>query len=81
MAKYTYSNRKSGNSGKRGNSLLKRLFLKLTSTKFLITVWACFLVSYIVIKRLDDFSLLAEILSGVPFSYFGINMLQKKIEQ
>lgn len=60
-------------------TLKNRLIVKLTSTKFLITVWACFLLTFIVLKGLS-YPTLEVLLAAVPLSYFGINIIEKKLK-
>lgn len=57
--------------------MLKRLLQKLTSTKVWLTGWACFMISYIVVKNLDSFFGIALALCSVPLSYFAVNEIQK----
>lgn len=59
-------------------TLKNRLIVKLTSTKFLITLWACFLLTFIVIKGLS-YPVLEPLLAAIPLSYYGVNILEKRI--
>jgi Cu/Ag efflux pump CusA len=52
---------------------------KLSSSKFIITIWVMIIISYIVFNRIADFQNVAIILSTVPLSYFGANVLLDKI--
>jgi hypothetical protein len=54
---------------------LKSVLQKLSSTKFWITAWAGFLVTWIVIKNLQSFANIAMILCAVPVSYIGANVV------
>lgn len=60
-------------------TLKNRLIAKLTSTKFLITIWACFLLTFIVMKGLS-YPTLEILLAAVPLSYFGVNAIEKVIK-
>lgn len=60
---------------------MKRLLKKLTSIKNLLTIWACFMVSYIVIKNKIEFYGIALALCGVCLSYFAVNEIQKYLEK
>jgi hypothetical protein len=52
---------------------------KLKSMKFLVTIWAMGIVTYIVVKNNDAFLDVAKYLCAVPVAYIGANVLQKKI--
>ena len=59
--------------------MLKRILLKVTSTKFLIAVWAMIMVSILIIqKEASNNVALASILAGIPIAYSGLNVIQKK---
>lgn len=58
---------------------MKRFLKKLTSIKNLLTIWACFLVTYIVIKNKVEFYGIALTLCWVCLSYFAVNEIQKYI--
>lgn len=59
--------------------MLKRVLLKVTSTKFLIAVWAMVMVSILIIqKEASNNVVLVSILAGVPIAYSGLNVAQKK---
>lgn len=61
--------------------ILKRIALKLTSSKFIICLWAMIIVSYMVFtKTSQDNQALVMMLGGVPLAYCGFNVLQKNIE-
>ena len=57
---------------------MRRLLSKITSTKFIITVWAAVLISFIVVKNIDTMNNIALALTTVPVSYFIANQVQKK---
>ena len=52
---------------------------KLKSTKFLITIWAILMITYIVIAGKDNFYGIAQLLCSVPLSYVEANVAQKAI--
>lgn len=52
---------------------------KLKSTKFLITIWAILMITYIVIAGKDNFYGIAQLLCSVPLSYVVANVAQKAI--
>lgn len=60
---------------------MKRFLKKLTSIKNLLTIWACFLVTYIVTKNKVEFYGIALALCGVCLSYFAVNEIQKYLEK
>lgn len=61
--------------------ILKRIALKLTSSKFIICLWSMVLVSYMVFtKTSQENQGLVMLLAGVPLAYCGFNVLQKNIE-
>lgn len=57
---------------------MKRILSKITSTKFIITVWAAVLISFIVVKNIDTMNNIALALTAVPVSYFIANQVQKR---
>lgn len=59
-------------------NIVKRLAIKLSSIKTLITIWSCFIISYIVFTKQTDFQSTANILCSVPLAYFVANEVQKK---
>ena len=54
------------------------LYNKLLSRKFWITVWALFMISYIVATDKVEFLTLADLLATIPLAYSGINYLSKR---
>ena len=58
--------------------MLKRILLKLTSTKFCITLWAIALITVIALKNIDSMNNIALALTSVPVSYFIANTIQKR---
>lgn len=50
---------------------------KLKSRKFLITLWAIGIISYIVIAGKSDFIPIADLLALIPLAYSGLNVWQK----
>ena len=52
---------------------------KLKSTKFLITIWAVLMITYIVIAGKDNFYGIAQLLCSVPLCYVVANVAQKAI--
>lgn len=52
---------------------------KLKSTKFLITIWAILMITYIVIAGKDNFYGIAQLLCSIPLSYVVANVAQKAI--
>ena len=58
--------------------MLKRILLKLTSTKFCITLWAIALITAISLKNIESMNNIALALTSVPVSYFIANTIQKR---
>lgn len=58
--------------------MLKRILLKLTSTKFVITLWSTALITFIVTKNVASMNNIALALTAVPVSYFVVNAVQKR---
>lgn len=58
--------------------MLKRILLKLTSTKFIITLWSTALITFIVTKNIASMNNIALALTAVPVSYFVVNAVQKR---
>lgn len=58
--------------------MLKRILLKLTSTKFVITLWSTILITFIVTKNIASMNNIALALTAVPVSYFVVNAVQKR---
>ena len=61
--------------------MLKRILLKLTSTKFVITLWSTALITFIVTKNVASMNNIALALTAVPVSYFVVNAVQKRNEE
>lgn len=61
--------------------MLKRILLKLTSTKFVITLWSTALITFIVTKNIASMNNIALALTAVPVSYFVVNAVQKRNEE
>ena len=60
--------------------MLKRILLKLTSTKFAITLWSTVLITFIVTENIASMNNIALALTAVPVSYFVVNAVQKRSE-
>ena len=61
--------------------IIKRVALKLTSAKLLITIWSMVMVSYMVFtKSASDNTGLVMLLGAIPPVYCGLNVVQKNIE-
>ena len=58
---------------------MKTFLKKLTSIKTLVSIWACALISYIVIADKANFLVIAQMLCAVPLAYIGANVWQKQI--
>lgn len=58
--------------------IIKRIAIKLTSTKFCITLWATALITVISLKNIESMNNIALALTSVPVSYFIVNTIQKK---
>lgn len=58
--------------------MLKRILLKLTSTKFVITLWSTALITFIVTRNIASMNNIALALTAVPVSYFVVNAVQKR---
>lgn len=52
---------------------------KFRSAKLWVTIWAIFMVSFIVIANRSEFIIIAQLLCGVPVAYIGANVWQKQI--
>lgn len=62
--------------------IIKRIALKLTSAKLLITIWAMIMVSYMVFtKTAKDNTALIMVLATTPLAYCGLNVVQKNIQK
>lgn len=59
--------------------ILKRIAIKLTSMKNLLTIWAAFTITYIVYKA-PALETLAITLSAIPLAYFAVNGYQHKLD-
>lgn len=53
---------------------------KLSSVKNWIVVWACILITYIVLAEETSMLQLATLLATIPLAYIPTNVFQKKIE-
>ena len=63
-----------------GKKKRERTFIeKWSSCKWLITVWACGLLTYIVVAGKTDFVQLGTVLASAPLAYCITNVQQKKI--
>ena len=58
--------------------IIKRIAIKLTSTKFCITLWAIALITVISLNNIESMNNIALALTSVPVSYFIANTIQKK---
>lgn len=58
--------------------IAKRILIKLTSTKFCITLWAIALITAISLKNIESMNNIALALTSVPVSYFVVNTIQKR---
>lgn len=58
--------------------IFKRISIKLTSTKFCITLWAIALITAISLKNIESMNNIALALTSVPVSYFVVNTIQKR---
>ena len=58
--------------------IVKRMLIKLTSTKFCITLWAIALITVISLKNIESMNNIALALTAVPVSYFVVNTIQKR---
>ena len=59
---------------------IKRIFLKITSSKFILSIWATVMVTWIIVGKLTDFKILAYLLLIIPVEYIFGNIYQKYIE-
>ena len=59
-------------------SIIRRILVKLTSTKFVITLWSTALITFIVTKNIASMNNIALALTAVPVSYFVVNAVQKR---
>lgn len=53
---------------------MKTILKKLTSIKLWICIWACWMISYVVVKQYTDFNTLALLLGSIPLSVIGANV-------
>lgn len=58
--------------------IAKRMLIKLTSTKFCITLWAIALITIISLTNIESMNNIALALTSVPVSYFIANTIQKR---
>lgn len=65
---------------KKNEPLWKRVLVKFTSVKTLVTFWACFLISFLAIRNLSEYNNVALALTAVPIGYFAANSFQHKID-
>jgi len=61
--------------------VLKRLAIKLTSSRVIISAWVLVIISFIVFTGKTEFDELAKILCSVPVSYFIGNAADKVVEK
>jgi hypothetical protein len=62
--------------------ILKRVAMKLTSAKLLITIWAMVIVSHMVFTNTaKDNTALVMMLASAPLVYCGLNVVQKNIQK
>jgi uncharacterized membrane protein YobD (UPF0266 family) len=61
--------------------VLYRLFIKLTSSKVLVTIAAIVLLYIIVIGNRVAFKEIGYVLAGIWASYSGFNVLQKYVDK
>lgn len=52
---------------------------KWCSAKLWITIWAMFMVTFIVVADRSNYTSVLPMLAGVPIAYIGANVMQKKI--
>lgn len=52
---------------------------KLRSAKLWVTIWAMFMVTFIVIADRSAYTSILPVLSSVPIAYIGANVWQKNI--
>lgn len=53
---------------------IKKVLSKLASIKVWICIWACWLISFIVVKKMIEFTTLALLLGSVPLAVIGANV-------
>lgn len=54
---------------------------KLKSVKFWVVVWACALITYMVVANRVEWTQLGILLATIPLAYIPANVWQKKIEE
>lgn len=59
-------------------NIIRRILVKATSTKFVITLWSAALITIIVTKNIASMNNIALALTAVPVSYFVVNAVQKR---
>lgn len=52
---------------------------KLCSAKLWVTIWAMFMVTFIIMADRSNYTNVLPMLAGVPIAYIGANVMQKKI--
>jgi hypothetical protein len=60
-------------------SKTNKKYNKFKSTKLWITLWACAMISFIVIAGKTDFTSIATALCVMPVAYSAANVVQKKM--
>lgn len=56
-----------------------KIIEKFKSIKLWITIWAMFIISWIIFTKQTGFIEIAAILCSIPLAYCGLNYLQKKL--
>ena len=59
--------------------IVKRILMKMTSSKFLVAIWSMVMVSYLVFSNTAKENVaLTTLLATTPIAYCGLNVVQKK---
>lgn len=62
--------------------IIKRILVKLTSSKFLVAVWSMVMVSFLVFSNTAKENVaLTTLLASTPIAYCGLNVVQKHSEK
>lgn len=79
MTNYTANNREENLTINLETTPTPKKRNKWLSTKFLFTLWAVILITFIVFANRTEYTRLAYLLSSMPLAYMGVNVIQHKI--
>ena len=59
--------------------ILKRILIKLTSSKFIVAVWSMVMVTILIVTGTASANVaLVTLLASTPIAYCGLNVIQHK---